>query len=98
VQYQGVSVAALPMDTGFIPLVVLRTLDIEIQARSVGLLLDRWEKLYGLLDTPNLYKGNRFAVTSDAIKRRALKEGVSDAVLSECAAFAADLSRMKRAQ
>ena len=95
VEIPSVQLESLPISTGSIPVVVLRTLDVEIQARSIGLLLDRWMKLYGLLDRPTLYKGNRFAVRAEVIKRRALKEGVSDAVLAQCAEFSAALQKVR---
>ena len=82
---------AAKFPNGIIPLTVLRTMSLQIQALSVSTLLDRWIKLYGLLKTPRLYKGNHFAVEAQAIERQAQTEGVTDAILTQCAAFAADL-------
>lgn len=93
--WNGVPVTTTEIPVTALPVTELRTMDVEIQARSVGIMLDRWMKAYRLLETPALYKGNHFAVRAEAIKRRALKEGVSDAVLAECAAFASELSKAK---
>jgi len=77
--------------TVLVPLSLIKEAPIQVQALAINLLLDRWIKLDSLLDTPALYKGNYFAVESAAIRKEAEKEGVSDAILVRCAAFAAAL-------
>ena len=109
VLYQGVMVPALPLPpgtllpslqlpNGLVPLTVIREEPIQVQALSVNLLLDKWIKLDSLLDTPAIYAGNHFAVEAAAIRAQATKEGISDAILRKCAAFAAALKRAEAGQ
>jgi len=96
--YEGQLVPAMPMQTVLIPLVVLRTQSVRLQALSVNLLLDKWIKLDSLLDTPAIYAGNHFAVEAAAIRHEAEEEGVTDAVLAKCADFATRLHQAEAGQ
>ena len=88
-----VDVPVADLTTTALPLADVRALDLKGQALFVGDMLDRWISLYDQLSTPTLYQGNRFASWAQHIRWRAEKEGVTDAVLAECAKFKAELSK-----
>jgi len=81
-----------PLGTRFVPLTVIRGVSIHTQAESVT----RWLTFYAALETPPMYGRNHFSALASAIRRQAAKEGVSDAVLTACAAFAAELKQQTK--
>ena len=63
------------------------------QAEAVNTLLHNWMTAYADLDTSGLYPWNHFTLQAQAIIKQAQTTGFTDAILSECAAFAAAIKQ-----
>jgi hypothetical protein len=93
--YNGTLVPALPLPTGLVPLTVLHRYPVQVQALAIKTLISNWMTVYAALNTTGLYQWNHFAIEAASIEARAKTQGITDEILSECAAFSAALKKAK---